>query len=187
MKRPRVILVCLFIAGVGTGVAVWHQMRLERRYLPQINAAAQRYAVDPRLVRAVIWRESRFNPNVRGHAQELGLMQIREAAAREWAAAEHVSSFAHEHCLDPGTNTLAGTFYLGQLMKRYGRTDNPALYALADYNAGHGNVVKWNTGPATTNSAVFLDQIGFPGTRSYVKSVMRRYALYCFLSRFNGT
>ena len=99
-------------------------------------------------------------------------------AAREWADAEHLPGFEHEHCFDPGTNTLAGTWYLGKLLRRYAQTDDPLPYALADYNAGRGNVLKWNQGAAATNSAAFIEQIGFPGTRDYVRSVMRRYARY---------
>jgi len=56
--------------------------------------------------------------------------------------------------------------------------DDPLPYALADYNAGRGNVLKWNQGAAATNSAAFARQIGFPGTRDYVRSVLRRYAHY---------
>ena len=114
-------------------------------------------------------------------------MQIREDAAREWADAEHISGFEHEQCLDPATNTLAGTFYLNKLLRRYAATDDPVPYALAAYNAGRANVLKWNTGSASTNSAAFIRQIGFPGTRRYVKSVTRRAALYRFLARFGLT
>jgi len=39
-------------------------------------------------------------------------------------------------------------------------------------------VLKWNQGAAATNSAAFIEQIGFPGTRDYVRSVLRRYAYY---------
>jgi soluble lytic murein transglycosylase len=135
------------------------------------------------LVKAVVWRESRFDPAARGKAGEIGLMQIQEVAAQEWADAERDRAFEHLHCLDPATNTLAGTFYLGKLLKRYAHTDNPIPYALADYNAGRGNVIRWNNGAGATNSAVFIDQISFPGTRQYVKTVMRRHERYQFLSR----
>lgn len=105
-------------------------------------------------------------------------MQIREEAAREWADAAHVQNFAHEHCFDPATNTMAGTFYLKKLMKRYLTTDDPVPYALADYNAGRGNVLKWNHGEAATNSEAFIQQIGFPGTKDYVRAVMHRRERY---------
>jgi len=105
-------------------------------------------------------------------------MQIREDAAQEWADAERVVGFAHTDCFDPATNTLAGTWYLRKLIRRYPQADDPLPYALADYNAGRGNVLKWIGGAATTNSAVFVGQIGFPGTQAYVKSVLRRYKQY---------
>lgn len=156
----------------------WWQGCLERSQDGPIRAAARRYEVEPALIKAIVWRESHFHPLVRGRAEEIGLMQLQEEAAREWASAEHVPDFLHEHCFDPGTNTLAGTWYIRKLLRRYAQTDDPLPYALADYNAGRGNVLKWNRGAAATNSAAFIDQIGFPGTRDYVRSVMRRYSHY---------
>ena len=105
-------------------------------------------------------------------------MQLQEIAAQEWADSERIQFFRHEHCLDPGTNTLAGTFYLGKLLRRYRHTDNPVPYALADYNAGRANVLKWLDGEAQTNSAIFIGQIGFPMTRQYVIEVMKRSERY---------
>jgi soluble lytic murein transglycosylase len=169
-------LVLLFAGGLAA--YWWWQDWLERSQDGPIHAAARRYGVEPALVKAIVWRESRFHPRVRGRAEEIGLMQLREEAAREWASAERLSAFEHEHCFDPGTNTLAGTWYLRKLLRRYTQTDNPLPYALADYNAGRGNVLKWIQGAAATNSTVFVDQIGFPGTREYVRSVIRRYEYY---------
>jgi soluble lytic murein transglycosylase len=177
--RSRLILL-LLLALLGYG---WWQSRLDRSQNRVIRAAAGRYGVEPALVKAVVWRESRFHSDTRGRAGEIGLMQLREEAAQEWADSEHLAGFLHEHCFDPATNTLAGAFYLKKLLRRYARCDDPIPYALADYNAGRGNVLKWNSGPAATNSAVFVSQIGFPTTRKYVASVQRRHTLYRFLSR----
>jgi soluble lytic murein transglycosylase len=179
-RRSRLTALLLFII-VGVGFILfywWRSTRLEHSQDGPIRAAATRYGIEPALVKAIVWRESRFHPEVRGKAEEIGLMQIQETAAREWAEAEHVTTFQHEQCLDPRTNTLAGTWYLRKLLRRYTRTDNPLPYALADYNAGRGNVLKWNSGAASTNSTVFMEHIGFPGTRAYVKSVMTRYEHY---------
>ena len=183
MKRRRFILFLILFVVTVLALYVWREAERERKFVPQIRAAAERYGLDPLLLKAVVWRESRFNPEARGRKLEIGLMQLQENAAREWADAEHIPAFDHEHCVDPATNTLAGAFYLGKLVKRYGQTDNPLAYALADYNAGRGNVLKWNGGAAATNSALFIEQIGFPGTKNYVKSVLHRYALYRFLAR----
>jgi len=184
VKWRKVILISALLCLAGAALWLWRDTWRERRFLPQLRAAAARYGVDPFLVRAVAWRESRFNPNARGTKGEIGLMQILGPAAQEWADAEHAARFKFEQCFDPATNALAATFYLGKLLKRYGQTDDPMPYALADYNAGRGNVLKWNTGVAATNSAVFIAHIGFPGTKAYVKSVLRRRAFYQWLARW---
>jgi soluble lytic murein transglycosylase len=178
VKFVRFLLVFVWLLIAAALVFWWWQGRLERSQDRPILAAARRYSVDPALVKAIVWRESHFHPNARGRAHEIGLMQLQEEAAQQWADAEKLSSFVHEHCLDPVTNTLAGTFYLKQLLRRYERTDNPIPYALADYNAGRGNVVRWIQGAAATNSALFLQQIGFPSTSSYVQAVMKRHQHY---------
>ena len=169
--------ILLLLAG-GAGVYWWWAGWLERSQDGPIRAAAQRYGVPPALVKAVVWRESRFRPRARGRAQEIGLMQLRETAAQQWADAEGIAGFAHEHCLDSRTNTLAGAWYLRKLLRRYAQTDDPLAYALADYNAGRGNVLKWNHAGGATNSAAFIEQIGFPATKAYVKAVIARYQAY---------
>ena len=179
MNGRRLSLVLLLLLLLGSGTVYWWRLGwLERSQDRPIRAAARRYGIEPALVKAIVWRESRFNPNARGRAQEFGLMQLQDEAAREWADAEHIAGFDHTHCFDPVTNTLAGTWYLRKLIRRYTNTDDPLPYALADYNAGRGNVLKWNKGAAETNSAAFIEQIRFPGTKSYVASVLQRFQHY---------
>jgi soluble lytic murein transglycosylase len=174
---PVLLLLLLFLGGVA-GYWWWRDQRDHSQDAP-ILAAASHYGVDPALVKAVVWQESRFNPHCRGRAGEIGLMQIiPKAAAMDWTQAEHIASLPEAHLFDPGTNTLAGAWYLQKLLKRYVRTDNALPYALADYNAGRGNVLKWGHGAAITNSQAFIEQIGFPSTKRYVKSVMVRYEHY---------
>lgn len=154
------------------------KVRPEGRYDEFIRVAARQYNLDPALIKAVIWQESKFKPHVRGRAGEIGLMQIREDAAFEWAEAEKFPTFDHEEIVDPRKNILCGSFYLSKLMKRYTTTDNPIPYALADYNAGRTHVLRWNKGAAKTNSAAFLQQMDYPGTRQYAISVMKQYESY---------
>lgn len=171
------------IAVLAMVWAMW-ELREVNRFNPQINAAARRYHVDPALVKAVVWRESKFRPGVRGSKGELGLMQVLEPAAREWAEDEGIKAFRFETCLDPGTNILAGTYYLSKLLKRYPRADSPVPYALADYNAGRGNVLRWVSSSSATDSRAFIRDIGFPGTKAYVKSILRHLWLYHVMGRF---
>ena len=171
------VIALVLVFFVFAGIQIFRTYR-ENSHDKLILAAAQKYGVDPTLVKAVVWRESRFNPNARGGAGEIGLMQIREPAAKEWAKAEKVEFFSHQHLYDPAKNLLAGTWYLGKLLRRYPRTDNPVVYALADYNAGRTHVLRWNKGAASRDSALFLKQMDYGGTRAYIAAVQQRQQHY---------
>lgn len=179
--KSRGTWIFVAITGLALSCAVlmlkWYSGR-EHHFDPHILAASRQYGVDPALVKAVVWRESGFDNAAEGGAGELGLMQLREAAAGEWAAAAKVPRFAFDDLRNAHTNTLAGTWYLSRLLKRYAHTDDPVPYALADYNAGRTHVLRWNTGAAATNAAIFVDQITFPGTRRYIEAVKKRREHY---------
>lgn len=170
----------LIVALLLIGVAAWLWLRNQRehRHDGVIRQAAQRYGLEPALVKAVVWQESKFDELARGRAGEIGLMQVRETAALEWAESERIWPFDHEQLVSPRTNTLAGTWYLAKLMKRYPRCDNPLPYALADYNAGRSHVLRWNKGEAATNSQAFLAQMDFPTTRHYIDAVQQQLEKY---------
>jgi soluble lytic murein transglycosylase len=156
----------------------WYERRREQRYDSTILAVAQRYGVASALVKAVVWRESRFNPRVRGRVGEIGLMQIRSLTAQEWAQAIQRRPSFEGDLFRPDTNLEIGAWYLSKLLRRYAKADNPAVYALADYNAGRSNVLRWNKGAAETNSSAFLGQITFPATQDYVRAILRRASKY---------
>ena len=177
LKRLALWLTIALFLVLGL-VDWWYALRKEHRYDPQILRVAERHRIEPALVKAVIWRESKFNPKVRGKAGEIGLMQIRWMAAQEWAQSERRQRTFDGNLFEPEVNLQVGTWYLSKLVRRYAKTDNPVAYALADYNAGRSNVLRWNKGAAATNSTVFVSQITFPGTQEYVRSIVRRSAKY---------
>lgn len=156
----------------------WRRDHLESNQDQNILNSARKHGVDPALVKAVIWRESRFHPEARGNKGESGLMQIMENTGLEWAGAQRVTLLSQSDLLDPVRNIECGTWYLRKLLGRYQQTDDPVPYALADYNAGRGNVLKWMKESAVTNSADFMGQIGFPSTSNYVQAVMGRRQRY---------
>jgi soluble lytic murein transglycosylase len=161
----------------GMAVGGWWWVRRGGTYDADIRFAAARYGMDPALIKAVIWRESRFRPSVVGDAGEIGLMQLTEPAALDWAGAEGIR-LRREQLFHPRTNILAGTWYLRWCLRHYPQTDDPRVFALAEYNAGRGNVLRWLKGPARTNSQAFLKRIGFPSTREYVRAVLERRSRY---------
>ena len=138
-----------------------------------IQQAADLYQFPPAIIKAVIWRESRFNPDARGTSWEYGLMQIREAAAHEWALAAGVTGFRTEHLLNPKTNIRAGTWYLKKWSDRAPHADNPLPFALATYNAGPTKAREW---AKDTNSSaeLFIEQINYPATRGYVQDILKK-------------
>jgi soluble lytic murein transglycosylase len=167
----------IFLGGLATSFERWRSYR-EHSQDAVILAAAAKYGVDPALIKAVVWRESWFNPRATGTSGEVGLMQIMKDTANDWAAAERVPLFLHQQLYDPAKNTQCGAWYLRRLLARYRHTDNPVVYALAAYNAGPTRVARWSKGAATTNSVEFLREMDFPGTKKYVLSVAGRYQHY---------
>ena len=120
-------------------------------YDSYIRASAQRHGVDPALMKAMMHTESAFNPNARSPVGAQGLMQLMPATARR---------FKVSNAWNPAENIEGSAKYIAWLMKRF---NNNVEFAVAGYNAGEGNVDKYNGIPP------------FKETRNYVKSVMSRY------------
>tara|TARA_A100001037_G_scaffold104852_2_gene95280 strand:- start:653 stop:1207 length:555 start_codon:yes stop_codon:yes gene_type:complete len=156
----------------------WYFLRLwlERKHYGRFDQliidAAETHSLDPSLVKAVIWKESRFNSFATGKAGEIGLMQLTEAAAWEWADATGISNFNTNHLYHPSTNMLAGCFYLAKMIRLFPNCDDPIPFALASYNAGRSQALRWGHGLARTNAGQFIENIGFPSTKNYVNSIL---------------
>jgi len=159
------------------------------RYDDLIVQAAERYGVSPSLVKAVIWRESRFQPDMLGKHGERGLMQLTEGAAADWAKAEKIETFQPTDLLDPKTNIDAGTWYLAKALKHWTAKDDPVPFALAEYNAGRTRVKRWekNSGLGGEFGADDLHSImDFPATRAYIRSIVGRYQDFKKHGEFSG-
>jgi soluble lytic murein transglycosylase-like protein len=116
-----------------------------------IHDKAEKYGVDPALVAAVVETESRFRKGARSQVGAQGLMQLMPRTGR-WMGARNL--------YDPSQNLDAGTKYLKYLSERF---DGNMTKTIAAYNAGEGNVKRYNGVPP------------FRETRQYVKKVMTRY------------
>lgn len=122
---------------------------------PHVQAAARSNQLDPRLINAVIWVESKFNARARGPGGTQGLMQLMPATARELA--DRLGERSRP--LDPGFNVRAGSLYLARMIRRFGGDTN---LGLAAYHGGPGHVLKWQK----------AGKRGVPeGSRKYVEKI----------------
>ncbi|MDR5657870.1 lytic transglycosylase domain-containing protein [Serpentinicella sp. ANB-PHB4] len=119
-----------------------------------INKASVKYNIPSALIKSVIHTESSFNPRAVSHAGAQGLMQLMPGTAR---------GLGVTNVWDPVQNIEGGTKYLRQLMNQY---NGDLSLTLAAYNAGPGNVQKYNGIPP------------FSETQNYVKTVTERYKMY---------
>lgn len=152
-----------------------------KRYDRLIVEVGRKREMDPMLIKAVIWRESAFQPDKVGKDGERGLMQVTEAAANDWARQDKIENLAPTDLFSPKTNLDAGTWYLKQALQRYAQKDDPTTFALAEYNAGRRRVEKWVSASKMGDRATaadLRDSISFPGTKKYVADIMARYRFY---------
>ena len=192
------LVLCLLLA-LGAGFAYlalrsgdpvytvyeWISPARFQQYDRLIRAVAAEHHLDPMLVKAVVWRESRFDPQKYGSARERGLMQVSEKAANEWARENKIDNFHVEGLFDPKTNLEAGAWYLHRAFEHWGNQPDAMPFALAEYNAGASRAQRWGggDGAAAMPARTFLNNINFPGTRKYVDSIIARYQFYKRRSR----
>ncbi|RYL89788.1 lytic transglycosylase domain-containing protein [Sporolactobacillus sp. THM7-4] len=125
-----------------------HADQTNTSYKGLVSQIARKYSVDPALVASVIAAESGGNPDATSSSGAKGLMQLMP----ETAAALGVTD-----PYDPARNIEGGTKYLRSMLDRFG--GNTSL-ALAAYNAGPQNVIKYGGVPP------------FSETRTYIKRVL---------------
>ncbi len=144
---------------------------------PQIQEAARKYGLDSRLVKALVFQESRFNPMAVGGAGEIGLMQLLpRGAVLDWAYAHRTEVPSNSSLYSPEINLDIGCWYLAKAMNRWRAYDHAIELALCQYNAGPSRADEWK--PATPDGAV-IPRIAIASTKRYVKAIMQRYESYC--------
>lgn len=171
MKRLLVVVVGVAVIGAAALAIVRQEpdfvqhIRYPLRYEAIVRGHARNYDLDPALLAAVIYTESRFDASARSSAGAIGLMQLLPDTARGIAQRTGGDAFVVDDLYAPELNVRYGAWYLRNLLNRYG--DEPT--ALAAYHAGQGNVDRWRQQGLG---------IQFPETRSYVEKVERVKQVY---------
>jgi soluble lytic murein transglycosylase len=142
MTRFVALLVVVVLAAAGGAAVVsaepeWYlRFRYPLRYEHIVRGHAANYDLDPALVAAVIYQESKFDPNAQSDSGAVGLMQVLPETAKGIATRTGGSQFRVRDLRNPEINVRYGSWYLRHLLDKYGSEEK----ALAAYNGGQGNV-----------------------------------------------
>jgi len=144
----------------------WYaRLRYPLEYEHIVRGHAEQYDLDPALLAAVIYRESKYDPDARSPEGAIGLMQLLPNTAVGIATLTEGHRFEVDDLYDPEINVRYGSFYLRRLLRKYG----DERLALAAYNAGQANVDEWRAEGG---------EIQFPETREYVEDVLEAREIY---------
>src|SRR5207248_2672462 len=144
------------------------EITLPLRHEDIIRQQAREKNLDPALVAAVIYRESKFRDQT-SDAGAKGLMQILPDTAKFIAKRSGGTQFELRDLANPQINIAYGCWYLRYLMQRY---NGNQVAAVAAYNAGHEHVDAWG------GSALRIDDIRFPETKQYTQDVFEKRVDY---------
>ncbi|WP_438971364.1 lytic transglycosylase domain-containing protein [Methylophaga sp.] len=127
----------------------WHTISLNQvSYVSEVQRIADKYNVDPALVRAVIHAESAFNSKAMSKKGAQGLMQLMPGTAKDLGVI---------NALNPGENIEGGVKYLAKLLSLF---DGDIKLATAAYNAGPNAVKKYNGIPPYSETKVYVERVG---------------------------
>jgi soluble lytic murein transglycosylase len=177
-RRRLAVLGVLVVTVVAIALPKLNQavrhLTLPLHHASIIRAEARAKHLDPALIAAVIFAESKFDPRP-SPAGAQGLMQILPDTAVFLARRSGAKTFAVGDLATPDVNIAYGSYYLRYLLDRYGGNET---LALAAYNGGEANVDTWRAAARARGEAFSLDAIGFPETRAYVAKVERAQGDY---------
>jgi peptidoglycan lytic transglycosylase len=169
----RMLALVVLAGGVLGAVALvqeakpgwWERLWYPLRYEQIVRGHAENYSLDPALLAAVIYQESKFKPDARSTSGAIGLMQLLPDTAKGIALHTGGSAFRVDDLYDPEINVRYGAWYLRHLLRKYGDERT----ALAAYNAGQDNVDRWRREGL---------RIQFSETRAYVDRVEELKRIY---------
>src|SRR3954463_2886794 len=164
----------LVIMAIRVGPHAVQELTLPLRHEDIIRQQAAEKNLDPALIAAVIYQESKFQDRT-SSAGAKGLMQILPGTAQFIAHKSGGTAFELRDLGTPQINIAYGTWYLRYLIDRY---DGNETLAVAAYNAGESNVDKWVRKAGGDRDFDPAHDIPFPETRGYVDSVMEHRKLY---------
>ncbi|MGI8428950.1 MAG: lytic transglycosylase domain-containing protein [Solirubrobacteraceae bacterium] len=145
-----------------------NDLALPLQHADIIRQQASQKRLDPALIAAVIYAETKFDPRPSAAGAQ-GLMQILPSTARFLARRSGARTFTTADLATPRVNIAYGSYYLRYLIDEYG--GNTTL-AVAAYNGGESNVSRWLARARADGGSFTLSDIPFAETRAYVVKVL---------------
>jgi soluble lytic murein transglycosylase len=176
VRRRRIALVIVAAVAVGAAVPLFaplfedavKEVVLPLRHEDIIRQQARQKSLDPSLIAAVIYAESRFREGQTSPAGAQGLMQITPDTAKDIARRSGGVAFEVGDLHTPQVNIAYGAYHLRFLLDHYGGNE---MLAVAAYNGGQGNVDRWLSSERAAGRDLRVAAIPFPETRTYVSRV----------------
>jgi len=162
--------------GKGGTATKW-RLLYPTPFLETAKEQAEKHGVPPWLAMSIIRQESMFDPDAVSRTRACGLMQLMPATAVQ-VAGEMGAPYDEEALFDAGTNIAFGTYYLGQLIKRF--PGNLAA-AVGAYNGGPHNMARWLRAHAPVDGDVLVELVSYAQTRNYIRRVLTTYARYSYI------
>ena len=162
-------------AGGAHGSGWYARAVYPLKYEEAIRAAAHHNHLDPALVAAVIYAESRFDSSARSDHGAVGLMQVLPETADQIARETGGVAFVPGDLEDSEVNVRYGTYYLRTVLDTF---DGNKVAAIAAYNAGAGAVQEWVDAAHAEGRELRLSDIPYPETRAYVRAVLEARRVY---------
>jgi soluble lytic murein transglycosylase len=157
------------VTGLGPLDDAVRSITLPLRHEDIIRQQARAKGIDPALIAAIIYEESKFVDQT-SHAGARGLMQITPATARFIARDSGGTRFTEADLATPQVNISYGAYYLRYLLRE--------TLAVAAYNAGETNVNRWVEKAGGKEGFDLQDHVTFPETRTYVEGVLEHRGEY---------
>ena len=176
-RRRRSALIVLVSVAIVVGATILllplarkavNELGLPLQYQDVIRVQAAEKHLDPALVAAVIYAETKFDARTSPTGAE-GLMQIEPQTAEFLAHRSGATTFHVSDLGTPQVNIAYGSYYLRYLLNEYGGSK---VEALAAYNGGETNVDKWIAQARARGKTLTIAAIPFPETRAYVQRVL---------------
>jgi soluble lytic murein transglycosylase len=179
-RRRGLFVLLVLVAGLAAFLRFGpvddavRELTLPLRHEDVIRQQAKDKDLDPALIAAVIYQESKFRDQTSA-AGAKGLMQITPETARFIAHKSGGTAFELRDLATPQINIAYGAWYLRYLLDRF---DGDTVLAVAAYNAGAENVAKWVRDAGGVSNFDHSSDIPFPETRHYVQVVLEKRTDY---------